>query len=320
MMESPAVAIQNLILLDRRKRPLLQVPDFVLPDGEVCGVYGATSEGANLFLRCVAGILRPDAGTIIVYGVPLASKRSKTSAIGVMPREGGLFADYTAGENIRLAMRFSGPGKHSADERREERTRRGRITDILELDRWLRTPAKQLPDGVRQRLNLACALVHGPRLLVADDPWGRADLESRGLIERALRDFCDRGNTLLFTSPREEEITGLASEICLFDRTGPVARGTLDHLRQYLDGRETILVRVQERAELLGSRLRALAGVLDYSETRDSITIRAVPGSIRLTRLAEHVQDLGLELLDMHVKKPGLREIYATVVGQGDEG
>lgn len=181
----------------------------------------------------------------------------------------------------------------------------------------MQTQARQLPVGVAQRLALACALVHDPELLVADDPWGRADTNGRELIEHALREHCDRGKTLLFTSPREQEIIGLSSEICLFSRSALVARGTLDHLRQYLGTQETIVVRVQERAALLVDRLSTLAGVLGCEATDSVVTIYGSPGAIRLTRVAEHVQALGLELIEMQIRKASLSDIYAGLCGDG---
>lgn len=312
-MNADAVSIQDLLVLDRRGHVILQLPEFTLPHGEVCGVYGAFVDGANLFLNCVSGLCKPTGGSIRIYGRELDATAVNEHSVGVLPREGGLFPDFTAGENISLAFRFSGAGRRS---RRDRRRRVARIASSLALDPWMQTPARQLSGGVGQRLSLACALAHEPQLLVADDPWGRADIESRELIEQALREHCDRGNTLLFASPREAEITALASEICLFSRTTLVARGTLDHLRQYLDSQETIIVRVQDRASLLAERVSPLSGVLRCESTDRTVTIQASPGSIRLTRLAEHVQALGLELIDMHVRKPGLGDIYEAVVGE----
>lgn len=87
-----------------------------------------------------------------------------------------------------------------------------------------------------------------------------------------MREHCDRGNTLLFASPRETEITALASEICLFSRTTLIARGTLDDLRRYVDTQETIRVRVQDKASLLAERVSKLAGVHRCEATDRTVT------------------------------------------------
>ena len=316
-MDADALTIRNLLVRDRAGRLLLQVPEFSLAHGEVCGVYGAAVDGVNLFLGCAAGLCRPTQGSIHVYGRELHASFLDTYPVGVLPREGGLFPDFTAGANLKLALRFSMSSRSSRQKKKQQFTR---ILSLLELEYWMQTQANQLPVGVVQRLALACALVHEPRLLVADDPWGRADTSSRELIEHALREHCDRGNTLLFTSPREEEIIGLSSEICLFSRSALVARGTLDHLRQYLGTQETIVVRVQEQSSALVERLSALSGVLGCEVAGSVVTIQASPGAIRLTRLAEHVQALGLELLDMQIRKPGLSDIYAAVCDDGTAG
>lgn len=313
-MDADALTMRNVLVRDRTGRLLLQVPEFTLAHGEVCGVYGAAVDGVNLFLGCAAGLCRPTQGSICVYGRELHASFLDTYPVGVLPREGGLFPDFTAGANLKLALRFSMSARNSRHQRNQQLAR---ILSLLQLEAWIQTQAKQLPVGVAQRLALACALVHDPQFLVADDPWGRADTNSRELIEHALREHCDRGKTLLFTSPREEEIIGLSSEICLFSRSALVARGTLDHLRQYLGTQETIVVRVQGRASLLVERLSALSGVLGCEAHDAVVTIQASPGAIRLTRIAEHVQALGLELLDMQIRKPGLSDIYAAVCGDG---
>ena len=312
-MESNAVEVRDLLVLDRTDRPLLQVPEFTLPRGEVCGLYGASAQVTTLFLNCVAGVRVPDAGSVSAFGVAVSPYVSAGHALGVLTRDGSLFTDYSVATNLSLALRFSLPGWRFRGARATHMTR---IATVLALEPWLRVPVKRLTPGVRQCLRLACALAHDPRLLVADDPWGQADQESRGVIQRALRDHCDRGNTLLFTSPREEEIVEFASEVCLFNQTTLIARGTLDHLRRYLDSQETVFVRVQSQASLLVSQFLGLPGVLRCDHTANTVRILAKPGSVRLTRLAEYVQDLGLELLDIHIEKPGLGEIYATVVGE----
>ncbi|NBF39528.1 MAG: ATP-binding cassette domain-containing protein [Spirochaetes bacterium] len=312
-MDALALAVHDVVVFDRRAHVILQVPEFTLTHGEVCGIYGASGDGANLFLDCVSGLCRPAGGRIRIYGRELDPSASNKYSVGVLPREGGLFPDFTAGENMKLALRFS---RASGRSRRERIGQISRVASLLALHPWMQTTAKRLPGGVAQRLALACALAHEPHLLIADDPWRNADIESRELIEHALRQHCDRGNTLLFASPRETEVSALASEICLFSRTALIARGTLDDLRRYVDTHETIIVRVQDQASSLVERFSSLSGVLRCEATDSTVTIHASPGSIRLTRLVEHVQMLGLELLDMYVRKPGLDDVYAAVIGE----
>lgn len=313
-MNAQAVAIRDLLVLDRRGRVILQVPEFTLAHGEVCAVYGASSAGSNVFLNCVSGLCDPTEGSVRIYGHPRDTVHRKMHPPGVLPREGGVFPDFSTAENLGFALRFSDRTRRSHAERTRQRER---VCSLLSLESYMRTPAKQLPAGLRQRLGVACALIHDPYLLVADDPWGSADIDSRRLITRALQDHCDRGRTLLFASPREAEITSLASEICLFNRTTLVARGTLEHLRRYVDTQETIVVQLQDRASLFAERVSSLAGMEQCEVSDRTVTIQASPGAIRLTRLSEHVQALGLELLDMHVRRHGLSDLYAAVVGQG---
>ncbi len=309
----PAIAVQNLLVLGKRHRPLLQVPNFVLPAGEICGVYGPSTETNSRFLRCIAGVAAADRGTVRVFGRPLSSTIVDPAFIGFIPRDGGLFGDYSVGENIRLAA--SHLSSHTNRDRRDQIER---VVATIGLDEWLRTPVKLLPDGIRQRASLCCALVCQASLVIADDPWGRADIESREVIENALHDYCSDGNTLLFSSPREEEIVGLATDICVFDESTMVTRGSLDRLAEHLDQGEKIVVRVSKRAATLADRIAAIPGLRSCTQHDETLTLRVEPGAMRLTRLADHVRHLGLELLDMHIERPRLSEIYAQIVGTGN--
>lgn len=315
-MDVHAVTVRDLLVLDRSGHTRLQVASFTLPHGEVCGVYGASEAAGTLFLNCVTGFHRPQRGTISIYGQRLPGAGSRRFPVGIVPPEGGLFRDFTARDNLDLALRFFGSKRYSRHDRAQKIQR---IMAMLELEPWLETPVRDVYDAVRQRIRLGCALIHEPQLLVAHNPWGRVDAESRELIERTIRDHANRGNSLLFTAPRAGDVQALASEICLFNETGLVARGTLEHLQQYAEAQETILVTVQNQAARLLEPVSSLPGVIQSSATDSVVTIQAEPGSVRLTRLAERVQASGLELLGMGVRRPGLADVYAIVVGTGAE-
>src|SRR6056297_1799787 len=102
-MDVPALAVHDLVVSNRKADVILQVPEFTLTHGEVCGIYGASGEGAGLFLDCLSGLCRPAGGSIRIYGRELDPSTLNNFPVGMVPREGGLFPDFTAGENINVA-------------------------------------------------------------------------------------------------------------------------------------------------------------------------------------------------------------------------
>lgn len=316
MMRGDAVEARDVEIRGARGAVLLNVPSFTLPPGEACGVYGPSSQGDTLFLSCVSGARVPQRGTVLIHGVPLGIRNADQLSLGVLPKEGGLFPDFTVIANLNLALRYS---TRTGTPRSTRRHRIEEMVERFQLDPWVHVQARHVPVGVRRRVDLACALIHHPALLVADDPWGRADIESHDLIDQALQDHCRRGNTLLFSSPREAEISRIATEICLFKSSSIVARGTLEDLRQSLAHSETIRVRVQDHGARLHRIAEALPGTPSHQVKSNTLTLRVPPGSLRLNRLAEHLQSAGLEILEMRIQKPGLAEVYDALVGpQGD--
>jgi ABC-2 type transport system ATP-binding protein len=189
--------------------------------GEIFGLLGPNGCGKSTTLAAIAGALTPTAGVVQIEGVeeradPLGYRR----LVGLVPQELALYEELSAEDNLLFFGRLYGLRG------RDLRRRAGRALDFVRLTDRARQRVRTLSGGMRRRLNLACALLHEPPLLLLDEPTVGIDPQSREAIFASLRQLRDRGTALVFTTHHLEE----AEQLC--DRVGIMDLGRLVALRK----------------------------------------------------------------------------------------
>lgn len=191
--------------------------------GEVLGLIGPNGSGKSTFIRTVAGLLSLDRGTVAVLGQPPG--RSVANRIGYMTQSAALYDDLSVRENLSFFGRIYGLGRSTV----RERTRR--LSDLLRINDDVDRPVHELSGGQRQLANLACAMVHDPRLLLLDEPTVGIDPELRHRLWSEFATLQGTGTTILVT-------THVMDEADRCDRVAFVADGrvldvgTADELRR----------------------------------------------------------------------------------------
>ncbi len=189
--------------------------DLVVHAGELYGFLGPNGAGKSTTLRMLCGILEPTEGTGRVLGFDLRREPERIkAAIGYMSQRFSLYDDLTAEENVTFYATVYGVPA------RESRARVERMVQLADLVGREDVLAGRLSGGYRQRLALACALVHGPRLVFLDEPTAGVDPVSRRTFWELIRRLADGGVTIVVTTHYMDE-----AEHC--DRLGFIYQGKL---------------------------------------------------------------------------------------------
>ncbi len=178
--------------------------------GEIFGLLGPNGSGKTTLIRALVGLIRPDEGTVRVLGETMPH-RSVLARIGYMTQAPALYADLSVEENVRFFAEIF--GAHDG----------GRVSEVLrlvQLDQRARDVVATLSGGMRQRLSLACALVHRPALLLLDEPTVGVDPELRVQFWAYFKHLAGEGVTLVVSSHVMDE-----AERC--DRLGLLREGRL---------------------------------------------------------------------------------------------
>ncbi len=204
---------------------------FEVRAGEIYGLLGPNGAGKTTTISMIAGLLRPDAGEVIVDGVDFARDPTRAKrALGVVPQDIALYEELSGRENLEFWGRMAGL---------DARTVRARATNLLEaltLADRARDPVKAYSGGMKRRINLGCALLHEPRLLLLDEPTVGIDPQARANILEFIRGLAARGTAILYTTHYLDEAESLCARIGIIDHGRVLAEGTLAELQERIGG------------------------------------------------------------------------------------
>ena len=233
--------------LTRRFGSMVAVRDLnlTIARGEVFGLLGPNGSGKTTTIRMLCGLLEPSEGTAIVAGVDVSEAPDQIKErIGYMSQRFGLYEDLTVAEN----MDFYGGiyGLKGAG-------RRGRISEVVQflgLDRRLHQMAATLSGGWKQRLALACALMHGPAVIFLDEPTAGVDPAARRAFWSTIKTLAAQGTTVIVTTHYMDE-AGRCGRVALLSQGHLIALGTPDEVATQVGGKtlEDAFIILQERDE-----------------------------------------------------------------------
>lgn len=223
--QHPALALRGLVKRFDAKMAVAGV-DLTVPAGSFYGLLGPNGAGKTTTLSMAVGLLRPDAGGAWVLGHDVwADPVRAKQLLGVMPDGVRLFDRLSGAELLAYHGLLRGMDPAVVNQRAAE------LLDVLALADAGRTLVVDYSAGMKKKIGLACGLLHGPRLLVLDEPFEAVDPVSAALIRDILARYVTGGGTVVFSSHVMEVVERLCSHVAIL-ADGAIKRvGTLDKVR-----------------------------------------------------------------------------------------
>ena len=295
--------------LTRRFGDLVAVDhvDLDVPRASVHGFLGPNGSGKSTTIRMLCGLLTPTEGEIEVLGLRIPQQaEALRKRIGYMTQKFSLFEDLTVRENLEFMATVQGVA----------RTRmRARIDELLvrfDFRDRQRQLAGTMSGGQKQRLALACAVVHEPELLFLDEPTSAVDPESRRDFWEALFELADAGTTLLVSTHYMDEAER-CHRLAILDHGALVADGSPTELTAALAGRTFTVAATQPRAAQRA--LHGREGVLSVAQIGNSLRVLADQvagqgGDIE-SRLRQALADASVEA-SVEPVEPSLEDVFVA--------
>ena len=234
--------------------------DLHVRQGELFGFLGPNGAGKTTTIRMLTGVLRPSGGRVLIGGHDVADPSAEARRLlGYIPDRPFLYEKLTGSEFLRFVAGLWGQEGAGVERRADE------LLELFELTAWKDTLVESYSHGMRQKLLISSALVHGPRLIVVDEPMVGLDPKAARMIKDLLRSFAEQGGTVFLSTHTLEVAEALCDRIAIIQNGAIRAMGTMDELRAQAEagaaGLEEIFLKLtggEDVSDLIAS-LRAVA-------------------------------------------------------------
>ena len=317
---SAGVSVQELkkTYPGARKAPPVEAVkgvSFEVAPGEFFGLLGPNGAGKSTTLGCITTLVKPTGGRILVDGIDvmkdaIAVKRR----IAVVPQVRNLDRDLTAREVLVYHGRYFGlPAA-------EREARADRLLDSMQLKDKAGAKPLTLSGGLQQRLLIARALMHDPKVLLLDEPTIGLDPQARRLLWETLGGLHQQGLTLIMTTHYMEEADRLCQRLAIIDHGAILSEGTPAALKQGLPGGQVLDLWLRS-PQPLSPRLQAVPGVLRVealpNDTQDEgERLRLFVDDGALSRVLDAARDGGADLRHVSLQPPSLEDVYLHLTGR----
>src|SRR5688572_3312333 len=241
--------------------------------GEMFGLIGPDGAGKTTAIRLMCGLLKPDGGRVRVLGRdPVKQHREVTQTVGYLSQRFSLYGDLSIDENISFFAEIHGLRMRDPS----IRDRRERLLDLTQLAKFRARLADQLSGGMKQKLALACTLIHEPRIILLDEPTTGVDPVSRREFWKLLSEFLAQGITILMATPYLDEAER-CSRVALLHDGQLLALDTPAALRASLPG--IVMEVIAADRDRATETLDRLPGVVDVQLFGERAHVRFEPGA-----------------------------------------
>lgn len=301
---APAIEVSGL---RKTYGPVVAVDrvDLTVSEGEICGVLGPNGSGKSTTVECIAGLRRPDAGTIRVLGLdPETDRDALKRTVGVQLQSAGLQPKLRVREALDLFASFY-------DDPRDP----GELAERLGLAERINHPWRKLSGGQQQRLAIALALVGRPRVALLDELSTGLDPASRREVWKLVEEVREEGTTILLVTHLMEEAQHLCDRIALVQQGRILVADTPDGLISRTAA--PLVMSFGTAAPLDAALLTDVAGVADVMERAGRVQIACDDGAV-LTVL-DRLRDAGVRPERLRISESSLDEAYLDLMTGTDE-
>lgn len=284
---------------------------FQVEKGESYGLLGPNGAGKTTLISMVSGLLHPSEGDAIVGGASILHDRKKAQRkIGIVPQDIALYLDFSAQENLTFW------GKMYKLKGNELRKRVDEVLEVIGLSERRKDRVSTFSGGMKRRLNIGCALLHQPELLIMDEPTVGIDPQSRNHILETVKQLNREGMTVIYTSHYMEEVQSLCNRVGIFDQGECIAEGNVDKISTMFGALSEIHIEIEDgRAEDLATALAAYSEKEPMQQDGQWVLFHRNPEKV-LSDVIELLKNKGCRLLGIDIREPNLESVFLQLTGR----
>ncbi|HEX9075343.1 MAG TPA: ATP-binding cassette domain-containing protein [Anaerolineae bacterium] len=272
---------------------------FEVHHGEIFGLLGPNGAGKTTTIRILMDIIKPDAGSVLVFGQAPGTARGR---VGYLPEERGLYRGLRVTECLTYLGELKGMAHGAARKRADDLLRR------VELSEWGRHKVQELSRGMQQKVQLIASLVHDPDLVILDEPFQGLDPVNVELVKGLIRELRDQGKTIVLSAHEMNQVEALCERIALIHHGRAVLYGALADIKKQFSPNA---IEIRPPLSLEGWTGVARSEIIDGKQ-RVYLTPATSP-----REFLKSVLDRGLAIDQFETASAPLDQIFIQVVKEG---
>lgn len=285
--------------------------DLQVEEGDIFGLLGPNGSGKTTAINCILSLLKYDKGSIQIFGKPMGPDAYDIKKdIGIIMQNVAVFDELTVYENISYFCSL-----YIKDMEEVKRLTKEAI-EFVSLEDFQKFYPKKLSGGLLRRLNIACGIVHKPKLIILDEPTVAVDPQSRNKILEGIKKLNEEGATIIYTSHYMEEVEQICSNIAIIDKGRVIAKGTKEELKDMISIGEKITMEVYRIGEEQCNELRKLPGVYSVDYHDNLLEIKSGRGKNNLVSILQFMAQKNISFGRVITEVPTLNDVFLEITGK----
>ncbi len=285
-------------------------------DGEIFGFLGPNGAGKTTSINMMCGLLKPDAGRVLLHDTPISQDSEIRARVGMCPQSIVLWERLTCIEQLQFIGQMYGLSGAEARQRGE------RLLDELDLVSQRHKQARVLSGGMQRRLNLAMALVHDPQIVVLDEPEAGLDPQSRVKVREYIQSLA-RKKTVILTTHNMDEADRVADRIAIIDHGELLVQDTPEGLKRRVGEGDVVEIALNgngpsaaDPGEIACTALAAITSHVTWAVASHRLHVRALDAVRKLSAILEALTAAGLQPGEVSIRANTLEDVFIQLTGR----
>lgn len=280
-------------------------------EGEIYGLLGPNGSGKTTAINCMLSLLKYDKGTIEIFGKPMRPDAYDIKRdIGIIMQNVAVFDELTVYENVSYFCSLYIKDKEQVRRLTEE------AIAFVSLEDYKKFYPKKLSGGLLRRLNIACGIVHKPKLVILDEPTVAVDPQSRNRILEGIKKLNQEGATIIYTSHYMEEVEQICSQIAIIDKGRVIAKGTKEELKAMISIGEKISMEIFDLKERQVEEIRKLPNIYTVNYNDNLLEIKSKKGKNNLVTILDFMAQRNIKFDKVITEMPTLNDVFLEITGK----
>lgn len=311
-----------------RKRLVLKDVDFEVEPGDIFGLIGMSGSGKTTMFQLMSGILKPDAGDVLIKSStlfdPKKTKKSLPDYVSVYKNQTNVKKNFGFAaqipsfyEHLTVEENMLMYGSLYGMKTKDTRENMSRLLRLVGLHDELDSIASELSGGMQRRLDIACSLIHNPKVLFLDEPTSDLDPLMRKQIWSLLKEINSKGTTIVLASHILEEVENLCNKVAILHDKKVLGYGTLKELKRVF--KRNRIVRIEFDSgdyRSIMKKLKREKGIIKIVEEKEGLVVTVPDDDKLIRRMIRAVESSRDRLVNLDVSDSTLNDIFETLAGK----